>query len=588
MYIDFKRLLIQGFLSIANEEVSLADQGLVLIMGINEHETHFESNGSGKSSILEAIVWVLTGKTPRGTTDVVNRHWEEGYCLVECDFTIEGIEYTVRRTVNHPDHGSGISMWKDGQDISGRTKTASKEVLENEIPYITYDGLISIILLSQGLPGRLSSLPPAQRKSRLEELSRTEYIYQDVNDRVSTLYNEYTKELNEAEKNLVGINVDLKNKEDLLKSKQDELNNLKNTSLIDDDLADFYRRCIDDGENMLLDITGRIGGLRQEKETIGYEMGEKNTDLGKYTNEYNSILKDYNSLSEGESIKCSHCGISECPVCGASLWGEHDIQSKKDDLSTRLQGISDKIESTRGYLLSLDERVRNIDSEMGVLEGQRDIINNKKHEVNAELYKYDRYLDDVKKYEEEIKGYEEARKDILQRLDEENKRKVDAEKNLEICKYLKNNVMKKFKGFLLQSVIDYINLKARSGSMRLFTERDVYLNLRGNNLDIKLGDTMFENLSGGERRRADLILQLAQRDLAKNERGFSSNILSLDEVLDGLDDVGINTVLDMLYEKSREVESMFVVSHKELRDVGFDYKWVVTKGTDELSRISYI
>jgi len=60
------KLTIQNFMSIRYAEVNLANQGLVLLQGVNQDSPAFDSNGAGKSSIFEALTYVLFEKTIRG------------------------------------------------------------------------------------------------------------------------------------------------------------------------------------------------------------------------------------------------------------------------------------------------------------------------------------------------------------------------------------------------------------------------------------------------------------------------------------------------------------------------------------------
>ena len=73
MKIKFKNITIENFLSIGNTSIDLEDRGYCLITGINNNPNDMaKSNGSGKSSIIEAICYALTGETIRGVKDIVN------------------------------------------------------------------------------------------------------------------------------------------------------------------------------------------------------------------------------------------------------------------------------------------------------------------------------------------------------------------------------------------------------------------------------------------------------------------------------------------------------------------------------------
>ena len=73
MNIRFKSIDITNFRSIDKANVILENQGTVIVKGINEYEDKATSNGSGKSSIFEAIIFALFEETSSGEKDVSNR-----------------------------------------------------------------------------------------------------------------------------------------------------------------------------------------------------------------------------------------------------------------------------------------------------------------------------------------------------------------------------------------------------------------------------------------------------------------------------------------------------------------------------------
>ena len=73
MNIRFNMIDIENFRSIQKAIVPLHNQGIVIVKGVNEYEDKATSNGSGKSSIFEAIVYALFEETSSGEKDVANR-----------------------------------------------------------------------------------------------------------------------------------------------------------------------------------------------------------------------------------------------------------------------------------------------------------------------------------------------------------------------------------------------------------------------------------------------------------------------------------------------------------------------------------
>ena len=73
MHVDFKHITLHNFMSFGHVELSFNDDGFIKVTGVNENPSdNAGSNGSGKSSLWEALVWVITGDTIRGTKQIVN------------------------------------------------------------------------------------------------------------------------------------------------------------------------------------------------------------------------------------------------------------------------------------------------------------------------------------------------------------------------------------------------------------------------------------------------------------------------------------------------------------------------------------
>ena len=61
--IKFKKVKMHNFLAFTDAELPLDRQGLVLIEGENLSSDAYDSNGSGKSSLLSSITYAIYGKT---------------------------------------------------------------------------------------------------------------------------------------------------------------------------------------------------------------------------------------------------------------------------------------------------------------------------------------------------------------------------------------------------------------------------------------------------------------------------------------------------------------------------------------------
>ena len=163
MYIKFLKIDIEGFQAIKQATLSLDKQGVVQVQGINKYEQNANSNGSGKSSCFEAILWALFGKTSVGISDPSCRYLTSG-CCVSLDFVIDKTTYNIKRFVKYGKEGSGLRFLVNDEDKTCRNKTDTDKLIKDTLPF-TIDTFLSIFFLSQGFNSRLSILTPSGRNA---------------------------------------------------------------------------------------------------------------------------------------------------------------------------------------------------------------------------------------------------------------------------------------------------------------------------------------------------------------------------------------------------------------------------------------
>src|SRR5437764_1242108 len=97
---EWDKLIIKHFLSIEEAAIDLRNRGLILVEGHNKTSTKFKSNGSGKTSIFEAIVYALYDATTKGlkADEVINNKLAK---KTNCEVILEGHDgddqYTIER-----------------------------------------------------------------------------------------------------------------------------------------------------------------------------------------------------------------------------------------------------------------------------------------------------------------------------------------------------------------------------------------------------------------------------------------------------------------------------------------------------------
>ena len=77
------------------------------------------------------------------------------------------------------------------------------------------------------------------------------------------------------------------------------------------------------------------------------------------------------------------------------------------------------------------------------------------------------------------------------------------------------------------------------------------------------GDDEYKGNSNGEKRRVDVAINMALQDLVSSRSNKKLDIIVYDEVFDGLDEIGCNTVIELLQEKAKIFGTVIVITHNE-------------------------
>lgn len=244
-----------------------------------------------------------------------------------------------------------------------------------------------------------------------------------------------------------------------------------------------------------------------------------------------------------------------------------EIEDKKSEMRKEIKDYS----TEQGTLNNILTKINTIKSSITVLENE---INNFKEESTENYEKL------IKDCDKEIIKYVKENETLQKSCSE-------LEEKIGVATHSISLISREFKNYLLKSAIEFLNNRLDYYSSQLFSNDSdrVKFIQDGNKLDIYLGDAIFESLSGGEKRKVDIIIMLAQKELASNMSNTYSNILILDEIFDGLDSKSIDITTAMLLSVSKDINSMFVVSHKDTV-MGHDGLIIVTKGKDRISTVT--
>lgn len=620
MRLEFKHIVLHNFLSYGHSEISLDNRGYCLVSGINKcPKDNAVSNGSGKSSWVSAICWCLTGETIQGITkDIKNIYVDEDLCFVTITFKCDNDLYEITR-YNKPK--SDLKIIVNGVDKSGKGIRESELVLANYLPDLSKNLISSVILLGQGLPNKLSSHTPSGRKEMLEQLSKSDFMIEDIKNRIgarllslnnmvkdnsdkliqqNTLLNMYMPQLEKLEKEKTEcISPDYKREiaqlNDVIATSRDNLNKSKDClEKMNLQLDELSQKLLTESNRKQSDLNNELLQYNAKKDVLNETKTQLQTQL--------QSLRD--EIIRMKSIK------NVCPTCGQKIPGVVKPDTSVQEL--KVESLTEELNKTQEQLNSIYNMHCQYVSEIN--KDYESLLNNINVDINttkahvrtfqSDVYKYqeemsqgelkltktiadrdgfDKYWEDLKNKIESLKKDIETTKQLITQLNDVN---ASLQSHLDVVKKMDTLVKRDFRGYLLSSVIEFINRKAKEYCVEVFGSNELEFYLDGNNIDISYCNKPFESLSGGEKQKVDLVLQFAIRDMMSQHLDFSSNILCLDEIFDNLDAISTKNVLNLISNKLSDIESLFIISHhSDELSIPYDTTLIITKSEYGISEV---
>lgn len=619
MKLRFSHLYLENFMSFKTADVDLSIPGFALVVGQNLHpDDGASSNGSGKSTIFEAIYWCLTGLTVRGSKDVVNKDLEKDGCYVELQFYADDKFIELVRSKNHKKYKTNLLIKVDGQDISAKGIRDSEKVFSATFPELSSDLIGSVIILGQGLPNRFTGNTPSGRKQILEQLTNSDFMIDTLKEKISSREQFLKGEVNSNSLKVSNLN----GKRTALVSQINSLKVKKENSNLEE-LKEKFAQKNSEKELILEQINSLSETISNDKfnlneiykeladkrESVSSLQNYKNIEIQKVEQKYNPKSIEVNSeissliayINKAESIK------DICPTCGQKLVGVEKIDCSNERHKLVL-AKENKTKLNTDKQLEIDEIISKYDSmiseENKNLENHKIKYNNLDDEIKKEQYQLSSYqaterslsselsfLDSqinaitLIDYDSQIREMEKEVETIDSSLLYINKEVEDLTKRVSIISKFQTFVKRDFRGYLLDQYINFLNKTAKRYCSSLFGSDKILISLDGNNLSISYSDKEYESLSGGEKQKVDLLVQFSIREMLRSILNFSSNILVLDEITDNLDAEGCQKLIDFISTSFGDLESIYLISHRKDLDIPYDYMINVVKNELGISEI---
>lgn len=623
MNIEFTKLHIENFMSIGEITIDFSNYaGFNLISGENNSvEDNAKSNGSGKSSVFEALVWGLTGETIRGNKDVVN-HFSSGGTFVSVEFNYSGNKYSILRYKDHKEYKTNLFVCVNGEDKSGKGIRDSQKLLEEYLPELTPSLIGSVVVLGQGLPSRFTNNTPSARKEVLEKLTNSDFMIEDIKKRIASRKEYLSDTLHKAQDEILRQETSIRVYTQTIDKSRLELSQLDDISTLREAEGDFshqlveleesldrYRAECDEALGSYTNATTELSGVEVEEHedilSVKAQYSDKIMEL-----EVNISTREREIASLKNEIQSAKNIKDICPTCGQKLNGVHrpdttESEQRLQDMLVSLEVEKQRASDTRNEMNSrIDEikqsyydKKQTLSNSVYSIGQYKQECNKKKTGVEFEIIKVRDALNNVSLKIAQYEGKLQSLNNAIADSEEEIKKCEEAIKvaelhrdaldsRLKIVTKFETIAKRDFRGYLLQDIIVYIDNRAKEYCKQVFGTSMIDFQLDGNAISISYNGKQYEALSGGERQKLDIIIQLSIRDVLCAYSNFSSNIIVLDEIFDNLDDVGSGNIVELIYNNLKDISGMFIISHhsKEL-NIPYDNELRVVKNE---SGVSYL
>lgn len=605
---------MKNFMSIgAKQSISLDKQGLVGVVA---------PNGSGKSSLVEALVWCIWGETLRDlkADEVINNKNKED-CEVTLDIE-EGLQqYQITRYRNKSDarKKNDVLVTLNGVDATQGTITDTQSLI-NEIVGITFNTFAQSVLLTANTKS-FCTLQDGEQKEVLEDILNIDLLrkaqavakkeitnfqtilaghlgrLEPIADHIKSVEGDIKtlkvkSEVFEKERDVRGVRIQasIADTEEALKaatSARDELGPLNNR----------LKSLKNDVVGVLAEIAGQQDAIKAIETTVAANLRK----LSNKKVEQDTII----DMSRASIARLAKMAGTQCDTCYQAIdvdTAERQmeetekvinaadntlihlvmLEGKLADAGARessphrdaLGPLRDSLKAIHVELEALEDSLRIQYSKSGGLEAFQQKLDVLKASIEDEASTQNPYTELIDSGTEEIK----TRKKEATLL----KAKVKSvELDLKGLRFWEKGFGNKgLKSYIMDNVVPFLNKRAQKyadimsgGTLQI--QFSTQTRLKGGALREKFnvsvvneeGADVYKGNSSGERRRSDVAIGWALADLAATRASKPIRFRGLDEPFENLDADGIDAVFKLLQHATDEYETIFCMTHsRDLTD----------------------
>ncbi len=546
--IYFKKLRYMNLLSTGNQftEIELNKHKTTLIMG---------SNGAGKSTMIEALTFVLYGKPFRNINkpQLMNSITQKNL-LVEVEFSVGKKEYLIRRGIK-----PGLfEIYQNGVMLNQNAEVKEyQDMFEKTILKMNYKSFKQIVVLGSSNYVPFMQLPAGERRQVIEDLLDIQ-IFSVMNTLLKEKSNQNKADIreNEYKIDLIDQKIELTQKHiKSLQTNNDDMIEAKSKLIVE------LEANIQQAENSSAEVSLLIDELFKDMPDT-QKLASKRAKLNDIDSKISSRIS---SLKKEISFFHDH---DNCPTCKQGI--DHEFKTQRiehrqsqhkelDDaiskLNTELDSIEQQIEAANNIntqIMKKNAEITSLNGDIRVWNSSIEVIRREIEGIKTNTSQIDASIDDMKTHKAQRTQLNNNKVELF-----EQKSILDVSSTLLKDGGIKTRIIKQFVPIINKLVNKYLAAMEFMCGFELDEQFNETIRSRFRD------EFSYASFSEGEKFRIDISLMLTWRAIAKLRNSASTNLLIMDEVFDGSSDhSGVENLVKILEAVGHEA-NIFVISHSE-------------------------